>query len=399
MTETVLRAVNLTGLMTALLLTRHTTSDPVAALAAWLTLSAVSAWWGRRVRGFAALGDAAIASWAISWASLWNTDLFLFLLLPAALSGLCFGPAVGAGVGAAAAAMQAWNASGALEGPDIAVRCGVLIFLPMAVTILAQTLRSESSRRTRELLNELRRAQVGEYLSYVLYQLREYLVSVASTAESLALSIPQDQPPLQERAERLKRLVAELNDKTARLLGEQSALTTSRKPCSETFDIDALTVETIHGAQTAFNAASVRLRIIREGEIVPVCSDKRCLRLTLLATLQNSLEALNAKGGGEVTVFLRRDAEEIHLMVTDDAGGMRGVNPEQLFEPIHCARTATSGLGLGLPIARRLMERAGGGLKVRSRDGLTSALIIVPIQRKLPMLSNDTTTWSERRAS
>jgi signal transduction histidine kinase len=98
-------------------------------------------------------------------------------------------------------------------------------------------------------------------------------------------------------------------------------------------------------------------------------------------------------------VLLRCGEGRFHVMINDDGGGLRGLEPRQVFEPIYSARHGSPGLGLGLPMSRRMIERAGGSLDIRSHQGLTTALITLPIHRDLPVVRNEESTWAGRRAA
>ncbi len=410
MSEILLRGMNLAALTAALCYPHTRTVNlyaPLCVLGAWLALSIASftlGWqrlprWGRLIRTLALTGDIALCYWAINWTALWGTELFLFAMLPAALLGLSEGPVAGATLGAGAAILEAFYARGNLWAPSLVLRSAALVFLPLAVAMQAQELRAATGRRARETVNFLRSGQISEFLSLVLYQLREYLISVTAAAEALALSIPKDQPALAKRAERLKRLVSELNGKAGRLLGDKSELITGRTAGeNSSFDLNGLVAETIAEARAAFATGPVNIRLTPTPQPTSVRGDRRSLRLILLSVLQNALESCSSQDGGTISVLLRRHDDRFHLMVSDDGGGLRGLTPEQVFEPIHSARPGSPGLGLGLPMSRRMIERAGGSLDIRSRQGLTTALITLPEDGDLPVVRIAESTWAGRRA-
>ena len=410
MSELLLRGMNLAAMAAALCYPHAATvslSVPLCAMGAWLALSIASfalGWqrlplWGRPVRTLALAGDIALCYWAINWAALWGTELFLFAILPAALLGLSDGPVVGAAMGASAALLEALYAQSSLWAPSLVLRSAALVFLPLAVALQAQDLRAAARRQARETVNFLRSGQISEFLSLVLYQLREYLISVTAVAESLVLSVPKDQPALAERAARLKRLVSELNGKAGRLLGDKSDLITGRTTGeNSSFDLNSLVAETIAEARATFATGPIKVRLTPAPQPASIRGDRRSLRLVLLSVLQNALESCSAHDGGTISVLLRRTEGRFHLMVSDDGGGLRGLNPQQVFEPIYSARPGSPGLGLGLPMSRRLIERAGGSLDIRSRQGLTTALITLPEDRNLPVVRIEESTWAGRRA-
>ena len=50
-------------------------------------------------------------------------------------------------------------------------------------------------------------------------------------------------------------------------------------------------------------------------------------------------------------------------------------------------------------MSRRLMERMGGSLRIKSRDGCTAVLLELPVQQGLPIIRNEESTWAGRRST
>ncbi|MBI3288968.1 MAG: ATP-binding protein, partial [Elusimicrobia bacterium] len=107
-----------------------------------------------------------------------------------------------------------------------------------------------------------------------------------------------------------------------------------------------------------------------------------------------------ARGGGAVTVLLRRDGPHAEIEVDDDGGGISETDKASVFEPFAAARGGGAhGLGLGLSMSRRFLERIGGGLRLKSKTGYTAALLVVPLERELPNIRLEESTWAGRRAA
>ena len=99
-----------------------------------------------------------------------------------------------------------------------------------------------------------------------------------------------------------------------------------------------------------------------------------------------------------MTVFLRREGPNAEIEGSDDGGGVSETDKATLFEPFVSARRGSHGLGLGLSMSRRFLERIGGGLRIKSKGGYTAALLVVPLERELPKIRLEDSTWAGRRA-
>jgi PAS domain S-box-containing protein len=96
-------------------------------------------------------------------------------------------------------------------------------------------------------------------------------------------------------------------------------------------------------------------------------------RAYLMLVVQNLLSNADKYGGsGSIEVIVDHDEVEARVSVLDRGLGIDGIDPEDLFSPFFRAKPAqkaASGLGLGLPVCRRILETMGGRIWARPRDG------------------------------
>jgi len=360
---------------------------------------------GRLAAAVFSLAEIMLVMWVAQWTEQWAGVIDLGVLVPAVLIALDFGPLAGAGAAIVpalfTAVLIATLGAGPRGNPELLytlVLRGLLFALaPAAAGMALGSVRSQAASAARGTLGRLRAAQVGEYRSYALFQLRDYAISISSLAEAVALA-PKDDPKNHDRIERLRKAAGELAVKLARVLGDQSTLTTSRAPSTVAVDLVAVVNGCVEASREAFAPDEVQTTVLVETEIPPIRSDVRSIELALLAVLQNSLEACAARGRGAVTVLVRREGANAEIEVSDDGGGVSETDKVTMFEPFLSARRASYGLGLGLSMSRRFLERIGGGIRVKSKGGYTAVLLVVPVERELPKIRLEDSTWAGRRA-
>jgi signal transduction histidine kinase len=93
--------------------------------------------------------------------------------------------------------------------------------------------------------------------------------------------------------------------------------------------------------------------------------------------LSNAIKYTNV--GGKVLIQARSDRTEVLISVSDTGPGIIPDEQERVFEPFYRSsfeRRFPQGLGLGLTIARDLVEAHGGWLEVISRPGEGSSFIV-----------------------
>lgn len=91
-------------------------------------------------------------------------------------------------------------------------------------------------------------------------------------------------------------------------------------------------------------------------EPVHVVIDPDRLRQTLLNLLNNAREAVGP--GGRVSLTLRADDSQAEIIVADNGPGIPPSERNRVFEPFYSTRE--TGTGLGLALAQRFIEEAGG---------------------------------------
>jgi signal transduction histidine kinase len=93
--------------------------------------------------------------------------------------------------------------------------------------------------------------------------------------------------------------------------------------------------------------------------------------------IDNALDAVPK--GGHVTVSATRDRDTIVVRVVDDGPGIPEDIRARIFDPFFTTKGVGEGTGLGLDIARRLVERHRGAIEVSSSAGRTEFRVTLPV--------------------
>ncbi|MCE0503857.1 GAF domain-containing sensor histidine kinase [Roseivivax sp. GX 12232] len=117
----------------------------------------------------------------------------------------------------------------------------------------------------------------------------------------------------------------------------------------------------------------------------PVLADAEHLKLALTALALNAL----FHGGQNMRLSTRHDAQgNIEIRVSDDGALDEKLDLAELYKPFvvgdeMSARGTRGGLGLGLPLTRKLIELHGGEFLVEAEPAQTTAVIRLPHWRAL----------------
>ena len=123
-------------------------------------------------------------------------------------------------------------------------------------------------------------------------------------------------------------------------------------------------------AEPLFALRHVTLTLQCAAEHHTAAIHRDCLEQAAWNLLSNALKF--TPDGGSVTVSLRLGHRQVLLAVSDTGCGIPAGNMETVFDGyLHPERLAVlpGGLGLGLPLCRRIAEGHGGRLLLDSREG------------------------------
>jgi signal transduction histidine kinase len=140
----------------------------------------------------------------------------------------------------------------------------------------------------------------------------------------------------------------------------------------------ALAEEALRLHQGSADAAQVSLDLHGPGE-APIEGDRRLLARALAQLFENAIVA--SPPGATVRVeVMPRSAGGGRVIVSDEGVGM---DPATAARALDGFRVSADGQtveqGLGLPLARKLIEAHGGTLELRSEPGRgTSAVVLLP---------------------
>ena len=249
------------------------------------------------------------------------------------------------------------------------VRPRVLAVLDSAARRLAAPLAAaRAARRLGEVDAHIRRldrlAALGTVAAEVAHEVRNPLVSVKTFLQLLPER--RDDP---EFMSGFLEVATEELARVERLLGALIAYPRTRAEEGGTHPgvaIDHVAELLRHLAQTR----AVRLEVEKPESLPALAIDGDALRQVILNLAMNAIEVTPA--GGRVAVAARASEAGIVLCVSDTGPGVPESERQRIFEPFHSTRGGDHG-GLGLSITRRIVDEAGGSLRVE--DGPTGGAV------------------------
>ena len=217
-----------------------------------------------------------------------------------------------------------------------------------------------------QLIRSERIAVTGQIAAGVTHEIRTPLNSLAINVQLLRRDLSADAtpPPLREILAALATVEYEIT-RINRILEEFVNFARLPTPRFERVEPVPLVQEILGLLGPQASAAGVSVDSRPAGSVPSVRGDQDQLRQVFLNLAQNALHAM--PNGGVLGVELRQDGEWVEVAISDAGPGVSESERELIFLPF--VSTKMDGLGLGLPIVRRIVEAHGGSVSCHDRAG------------------------------
>jgi signal transduction histidine kinase len=247
-------------------------------------------------------------------------------------------------------------------------------------------------RRKRELEEQLRRAEqsavVGRLASGIAHEIRNPLNFINLSIDHLrAKFAPSGEEAhilgmIKDEIGRLNRLVSDFLS-----YGRPARLKLRR------LDVRALVGEIadLLAAQASEQGVRIKIQVESDRETT-VEADAEQLKTCLSNLMINAIQAM-PEGGG-LTVTLRPTDEQMIIECADTGVGITGEALGQIFEPYYS--TKETGIGLGLPLTKKIIEEHGGQIEATSEPGVGTKFTVTLPRQPAPEMAEMTNQRSAR---
>ena len=238
-----------------------------------------------------------------------------------------------------------------------------------------------------EMKEAYRLASVGERASQIVHDVRNPLMGVRG-----ALQVMQSESTMDPKYEPIvEEMIVQL-ERTSRLLSDLLASARPVDPTFESVDLNEIVQSTLTVVIPLATERNISIVQALDDSLPPVEADGKLVQQLVWNILSNALEA--EKDGGAVSVStaqqaspdgdagpdpLKRRFAVIH--VRDTGKGIPREDLENVFQPFFTSRA--DGSGLGLTIAKRIVEQHGGTIAIESDLGQgTTVIVTMPVGRE-----------------
>ena len=237
-------------------------------------------------------------------------------------------------------------------------------------------------KASREEINRLHQTQMsraehfatlGELAAGLAHEIRNPLAGIAGVLDIVSRDLPPTSVA-REVIDDAKQEAVEIN----RILTELLDTARPRAPQFRVTDIVGTAEHAVLFARQQAVTKRIHIEFEVKDVLPPVEHDPNQINQVLLNLLLNAIQSMDKPGTIRVTLEPEDDA--VRILVADEGKGISPENLPSLFRPFFT--TKGHGTGLGLSLARRMVESHGGTINVESKLGEGAQFtILLPARR------------------
>jgi signal transduction histidine kinase len=217
----------------------------------------------------------------------------------------------------------------------------------------------QSRQRMSELARVNRFSTAGELTASIAHEINQPLGAIQANAETMELALKSPSPDIDE----IKEIAADIRcdqERASEVIGRLRSML--RKAPFELRDIDLN--ELVRETEEFLSALAVARQVELKNSIapipLPIRADRIQLQQVILNLIVNAMDAMSdmPKAERKITIRTTRINGLAEVSISDAGPGIPPDKIKQVFEPFFT--TKENGMGIGLSIARTIVEAHGG---------------------------------------
>lgn len=223
----------------------------------------------------------------------------------------------------------------------------------------------QARQQSAELAHVNRYTMAGELTASIAHELNQPLGAILTNAESAALMLRSPNPDLNELndiVEDIRRDDARASEVIVRL---RSLL--KKAPFEEKeLDLNDVLEETVTFLAPLATARKVELDAVTHLALLPIKGDRIQLQQVITNLVVNAMDAVTSSAGSarKVDIEAARAGNRAEVSISDYGPGIPSDQVKRVFEPFFT--TKPEGMGMGLAIARTIVEAHGGRISAEN---------------------------------
>jgi nitrogen fixation/metabolism regulation signal transduction histidine kinase len=209
----------------------------------------------------------------------------------------------------------------------------------------------------------------------VAHEIKNPLTPMKLSVQYLQKAWDEKSPDWENHLSRFSRTIVEQIDSLSEIASEFSDF--AKMPAANIERTDLL--EVIKSASELYSHhRHITLTIEQPEPACYVSADKKQLLRVFNNLIQNAVQAIGNKNGGQIRIRIDRDGETFLIEISDNGSGIKEEEAGKIFSPSFT--TKSSGMGLGLAISKSILNAMGATISFESKAGEgTTFSIKIPV--------------------
>lgn len=226
----------------------------------------------------------------------------------------------------------------------------------------------EARRQQAEVTHAARLVLVGEMTASIAHEVSQPLSAILSNADAAEILLCADPPPLDE----IRQILEDIRRDDLRaneIVRNLRKLLSKRELRLENTDLNEIARSVLTLTKTDAARRGIAIQTSLDSALPRVAGDPVHLQQVLLNLVLNAMDAMVDVPIDErrLEIITRlRDAKSVEVAVVDTGAGVKTEHLSKLFDSFYT--TKHDGMGLGLSIARAIVQTHGGTIWVENND-------------------------------
>jgi two-component system sensor kinase FixL len=221
---------------------------------------------------------------------------------------------------------------------------------------------------------------MAELTASLAHELRQPLTAILSNAQAARRMLDRGVEDPKDLREILADIVAD-DQRASEVIRHVRRFIKKDGPHRSPVDVNGIVQDVASLLRNEAIIRHVSVEVDLDPGLPSVLVDRVQLQQVFVNLLMNAFDALGAATERRTTVTTRKDGAAVHVSVKDSGWGIPVGDIARIFDPFYT--TKSSGLGMGLSIARSLIEAHGGQLWAENnKDGGATFTFTVPVMRE-----------------
>jgi signal transduction histidine kinase len=241
---------------------------------------------------------------------------------------------------------------------------------------------AEASSRRREVIRLNRVTTANVLSSSIAHELNQPLGAILSNTEAAQILLKASPPDLAQIGEILSDIIRDEQRAGEIILGLRNLLNEKKGDDPQALDLNDIVPELVKIVAPEMVKREITLRTVLAPEALPVRADPIHMQQVIINLVMNGMDAMDDEPGPRnLTIRTRRNAEYdvAEVRVSDSGKGILQDNLTNIFDAF--VTTKPHGTGLGLPIARTIIESYGGTIWAENHQRGAAFCFTIPLAR------------------